>query len=113
MNVFLIAEVKVTDGAWVPEYAANVHQIAEKFGGKYFARSGNITTLEGTDQQSTLIAIIQFPSKDALEKFASCSEYQPYAKARHAGSVSRLTMIDATDIAGAIHYLQAGQAKAG
>jgi len=71
MNVFLIAEVKVTDNNWVPEYAANVHKIAEKFGGKYFSRSGNITALEGPDQGSTLIAIVQFPSRDALERFAN------------------------------------------
>ena len=107
MNVFLIAEVKVTDNNWVPEYAANVHKIAEKFGGKYFSRSGNITALEGPDQGSTLIAIVQFPSRDALERFANSPEYRPYAEARRAGSISRLTMIDDTDIAGAISYLKA------
>ena len=108
MNVFLIAEVKVTDGSWVPGYAANVHKIAEKFGGRYFSRSGNITVLEGPDQQATLFAVIQFPSRDALEKFTGSAEYQPYARARQAGSISRLTMIDQTDIAGAIPYLKAG-----
>jgi uncharacterized protein (DUF1330 family) len=110
MSVFLIAEVKVTNDEWVPEYAANVHKIVEKYGGKYFSRSGNITTLEGPKQDCTLIAIIAFPSKEALEKFVNSAEYQPYGNARRAGSSSRLVMIDDTDIAGAIPYLKAAQA---
>jgi len=51
---------------------------------------------------------LQFPSKDALESFASDPDYAPYGKARQAGSVSTFRMIDDTDIAGTIPYLTAG-----
>jgi len=108
MSVFLIAEVKVTNDAWIPEYAANVHGIVEKHGGKYLSRSGNITTLEGNKKDFTLVAVIQFPSATALSAFVNDPEYQPYAKARQAGSVSQFYTIDDTDIAGAIPYLRAG-----
>ena len=47
MTVYLIAEIKVTDDNWVPDYAAKVHPIVEKHGGKYLSRSGNIKVLEG------------------------------------------------------------------
>ena len=47
MPVYLIADVKVTDDAWIPDYAANVHDIVHKHGGKYLSRSANITTIEG------------------------------------------------------------------
>ncbi|MEL7139618.1 MAG: DUF1330 domain-containing protein, partial [Pseudomonadota bacterium] len=47
MAAFLIAQVKVTDDAWVPDYAAKVHDLAAKHGGKYLSRSGAIDTLEG------------------------------------------------------------------
>ena len=47
MPAYLIAEVKINDDSWVPEYAAKVHDIAAKHGGRYLSRSGNITTLEG------------------------------------------------------------------
>jgi len=33
MPVFLIADVKVTDDAWIPEYASKVHDIVAKHGG--------------------------------------------------------------------------------
>jgi uncharacterized protein (DUF1330 family) len=108
MSVFLIADIKVTDEGWVPAYAANVHKLVEKHGGKYLSRSGRITTLEGSDKDSTLIAILQFPSREALENFTGDPEYAPFGKARRAGSISNFHMIDDSDIAGAIPYLPAG-----
>ena len=108
MSVFLVADIKITSDAWVPEYAANVHKFVERQGGRYLSRSGNITTLEGPEKDSNLVAIMQFPSKSALAAFVSDPEYQPYVKARQAGSVSKFFMIDDTDIAGTVPYLKAG-----
>ncbi|MES2625672.1 MAG: DUF1330 domain-containing protein [Pseudomonadota bacterium] len=110
MSVFLIAEVKVTNDAWIPEYAAAVHKIVEKHGGKYLSRSGNITTLEGNEKDLSLVAIIQFPSSSAVDAFINDPEYQPYGKARQEGSVCQFYTIDDTDIAGSIPYLKPGQA---
>lgn len=107
MSVYLIADIKVTDDGWVPEYAANVHKLVEKHGGRYLSRSGNIETLEGDEKDSTLIAILEFPSRAALDAFTADPEYAPYGKARQAGSVSNFHVIDDTDIAGAIPYLRA------
>ena len=47
MSMYLIANIEVTDDAWVPGYAEHVHEIVHKHGGKYLSRSGNITTVEG------------------------------------------------------------------
>ena len=108
MTVYLIADVKVTDEAWIPDYAAKVHEIAGKHGGKYLSRSGNIDTIEGEPLDTTLIALIEFPSREALDAFVNDPEYAPHAKARQAGSVSRFHVIDDTDLAGAIPYLPGG-----
>lgn len=108
MTVYVIADVKVTDDSWLPEYAANVLDIIHKHGGKYLSRSANITTLEGEGLDTTLIALIQFPSVDAVQAFANDPEYAPYGKARRDGSVSRLHVIDDTDAARAIPYLAKG-----
>ena len=105
MASFIIASVLVTDDKWVPEYAARVHEIAAKHGGKYLSRSGNIEVLEGNPGELTLIALIQFPSKEAAKAFATDPEYAPFGKARQAGSNSTLVLIDDTDLAGAIPYL--------
>jgi uncharacterized protein (DUF1330 family) len=108
MTVYLIADVKVTDDRWVPDYAANVHNLVSRHGGKYLARSANITTIEGEGLDTTLIALLQFPSMDAVQAFANDPDYAPYGKARQDGSVSRLHVIDDTDVAGAIPYLAQG-----
>jgi len=108
MTAYLIAEVKVTDDAWVPEYAAKVHDIAAKHGGKYLSRSGRITTLEGSPRDLSLIALIEFPSPEAASAFARDPEYAPFGSARQAGSESHLCVVDDTDVAGTIPYLGKG-----
>jgi uncharacterized protein (DUF1330 family) len=108
MTVYLIADVKVTDDEWVPSYAASVHDIVHKHGGKYLSRSGNVKTLEGKPLDTTLIALLQFPSAEAAEAFVHDPEYAPHAAARQAGSEGRFQLIDDTDLAGTIPYLPKG-----
>ena len=108
MTVYVIADVKITDDKWVPAYAASVHDIVHKHGGKYLSRSGNVKTLEGKPLDTTLIALVQFPSAEAAEAFVSDPEYAPHAKARQDGSDSRFQLIDDTDLAGTIPYLAKG-----
>lgn len=105
MTVYLIAEVKVTDDAWIPDYAARVHEIAARHNGRYLSRSGNIEELEGTPTDMTLIALIQFPTREDALGFAHDPEYAPFGAARRAGSVSHFRLIDDTDLAGSIPYL--------
>jgi uncharacterized protein (DUF1330 family) len=108
MTVYVIADIQVTDDSWIPEYAEKVHDIVHRHGGKYLSRSGNIVTIEGEPSGETLVALIQFPSMDAVEAFGSDPEYAPYGAARNAGSVSHLRVIDDTDAAGTIPYLAGG-----
>lgn len=105
MTVFLIAEVKVTDDAWIPEYAAAVHDIAARHQGRYLSRSARIENLEGEPTDVTLIALIQFPTREDALGFANSPEYAPFAKARQDGSVSHFRLIDDSDVAGTIPYL--------
>ncbi|HKJ52496.1 MAG TPA: DUF1330 domain-containing protein [Gammaproteobacteria bacterium] len=108
MSVYVIADIKINDDGWVPEYAADVHDIVHRHGGKYLARSGNVKRLEGSPLDTTLIALMQFPDAAAAEAFTSDPDYEPYARARQAGSNSRFQMIDDTDLAGTIPYLARG-----
>jgi uncharacterized protein (DUF1330 family) len=108
MAVYMIADIKITDNKWVPAYAASVHELVHKHGGKYLSRSGNIKTLEGKPSDTNLIAVIQFPSTQAVKGFLADPNYAPFAAARKDGSESRFQLIDDTDLAGTIPYLPAG-----
>ena len=108
MSAYLIANVKVHDDSWIPDYAQKVHLIAEKHGGKYLSRSGNITPVEGELPDYTVIALIQFPTVEAGQAFVNDPEYAPFAAARQAGTDSHFYFIDDTDLAQGIPYLPAG-----
>jgi uncharacterized protein (DUF1330 family) len=82
--------------------------LVHKHGGKYLSRSGNVETLEGNPLDTTLIALLEFPSADAFKAFATDPKYAPYAAARQDGSESRFQLIDDTDLAGTIPYLRKG-----
>ena len=108
MAVYLIANVTVTDDAWIPRYAEKVHDIVHKHGGKYLSRSGNLTLIEGDLPDSTLIAILEFPALENVQAFVKDPDYAPFGKTRRDGSVSNLYVIDDTDLAGTIPYLGKG-----
>lgn len=108
MAVYLIADIKVTDDTWLPDYVSNVHNIVQNHGGKYLSRSGNITTIEGQGLETTVVALIEFPSMEKVQEFANDPAYAKYRQARQAGSISNLHLIDDTDVAGTISYLPKG-----
>ncbi len=105
MTVYLIADVKVNDDSWIPEYAEKVHDIVHKHGGKYLSRSANIINLEGDPLDTTLIALIEFPDMESCQAFAGDPEYAPFGKMRSDATVSKFNVIDDTDAAGTIPYL--------
>ncbi len=106
MAHYLIADVILNEDSWVPEYAAKVHDIVDRHGGKYLSRSANVTTVEGAaDRETTLIALLEFPSMEAVQGFLDDPDYAPFAKARQDGTDSWFRVIDDTDATGAIPYL--------
>lgn len=108
MAAYMLADIKVTDGEWIPAYAESVHEIVHKHGGRYLARCGNVRTLEGQPLDTSLIAVIEFPSAGNVEAFLADPAYAPHLAARKKGSESRFQLIDDTDLAGTIPYLRKG-----
>ena len=105
MPAYMIANVKVSDDSWIPEYAENVHDIVHKHGGKYLSRSGNLTMLEGERPDIDAIALLEFPSVENAQAFVNDPEYAPFAEARRNGATSNFYAIDDTDLMQSIPYL--------
>ena len=105
MSHYLIAQLKVQNDSWIPEYAANVHGIVHRHGGKYLSRSANVTAIEGDQPDIDMVALLEFPTMDALQGFINDPEYAAFAKARQQGSNSVFFAIDSSDAAGTIPYL--------
>ena len=66
MRAFLIAAETVTDEAMFAKYRQEIVPTLEPFGGKFIARGGTLTTLEGNWPHPRLV-IIEFPSRAAAE----------------------------------------------
>jgi len=64
--------------------------------------------MEGEPLDTTLIALLEFPSLESAQAFTNDPEYANYGQSRRDGSVSRFNVIDDTDVAGAIPYLPKG-----
>ena len=96
MTANVIAEFKVTDDAWIPEYVSTVHDLAARHGGRYLSRSASIAAIEGDPPDVMVVALPEIPSPDAAKAFADDPEYAPHRQARIGGSASRLYLIDDT-----------------
>ncbi|MBH54398.1 MAG: D-fructose-6-phosphate amidotransferase [Opitutaceae bacterium] len=85
MPVYTISDIQVTNWERYEHYVRQTRAIAEKFGGKYHIRGGEIKVVAGDWKPNRLI-VIEFPSMEALVQFRDSPEYQPAAEIRKGAS---------------------------
>lgn len=101
MKHYVIAEMVVTDPAWVEAYVRDVTPMIERHGGRYLARTSHAEKLEGGRPRPRLLVITEWPSREAAMAFYEGDEYRPFREARIAGSVSDLMLVPGEDVTGA------------
>jgi uncharacterized protein (DUF1330 family) len=99
MKHYLVTELDVSNDNWVPSYLEKVTKLVEKNGGRYLARTPNIEKLEGDRKMPNILAIVEFPSKEAATSFYTSAEYQPYLRARQEGASTEMVLVAGEDIA--------------
>jgi len=99
LKYYIVTELNVTNDNWVPSYLENVTRLVEQHGGRYLARSSKIEKVEGERQVPQLIAIVEFPSKEAATSFYTSAEYQPYLRQRQEGASTEMVLVAGEDIA--------------
>jgi uncharacterized protein (DUF1330 family) len=97
VNYYAVAEIEVTDPAWVREYVTNVTSIVEARGGRYLARTPRIEKLEGERRAPGVLLIIEWPSKQAADEFYESADYAPYRRSRELGSNSEVLLVAGED----------------
>ena len=94
---YVIARMTVHDTDKLREYAKLAAPYTAQYGGRYLARGGELTNLEGTTCDDRVV-IAEFPDKAAAIAMFSDSEYRAIAKIREAAATTRmLTVIDGID----------------
>lgn len=89
---YLITFITAQDLNWVAEYLIKVPPIVRNYEGEYLAVSKGlpnaVEVVEGTALAPQAIAILTFPSMDAVKRFLKAPEYTPFRKARVAATES-------------------------
>jgi uncharacterized protein (DUF1330 family) len=92
---FVIVERTSTTGPETiqQEYAKLAREILPKYGGRYLARSQENTLLEGDGTAPCCMAILEFPTMDAAERWYRSPENQEASKVRQSGARFRIVAI--------------------
>jgi uncharacterized protein (DUF1330 family) len=93
---FVIVERTATIGAESiqEQYAKLARDILPKYGARYLARSQRNTQLEGDGAAPCCIAILQFPSLDAVHRWYDSPENKSAAQVRQSGATFRIIAIE-------------------
>jgi uncharacterized protein (DUF1330 family) len=93
MKAYLIAVETVHDEAMFAEYRKQVVATVEPFGGRFIARGGKLTLLEGQWQHPRTV-IIEFPTREAAEAWYKSPDYQKIIGLRLRSTSGSLVVLD-------------------
>ena len=93
MPVYLIIDVAIKDQEVYGEFVAGVPAVVGKYGGRYLARSGEISVMVG-DWQPERIVLIQFESIDQVQEFFASPEYLALVPLREKSATSRAIIVE-------------------
>ncbi|MCW8950569.1 MAG: DUF1330 domain-containing protein [Sedimenticola sp.] len=77
MSAYLIVDTKINNPEVYEEYKKLAKPIAEKFGGVYRARGGEMDVRETDLWTPTRVVIIEFPDMKSAQAFVDSEEYAP------------------------------------
>jgi uncharacterized protein (DUF1330 family) len=93
MKAFVIAAETPQDELIFSEYLKAVPATLQPFGGKFIVRGGTLRLLEGEWPHPRFV-IIEFPSREAAERWYGSSEYQKIIGLRLSSSVGNLIIVE-------------------
>lgn len=94
MSAFLIVDTKISNPEAYEEYKAKARPIAEKYGGVYRVRGGEMEVRETDLWTPTRIVVIEFPDMESARAFANSDEYAPVKVLRHANADCTLLIVE-------------------
>ncbi len=95
---YLVVEVDIPD---LEAYRASGYmQMAEasiaRHGGKYIVRGGDPAVIEGTGAPGRVV-VLEFPTREAAERFHASEDYAPALKLRNSLSTARNIVLTGTE----------------
>lgn len=94
MTAYMIVDTKIKNADAYEEYKALARPLAEKFGGQYRVRGGEMVACETDLWSPTRMVVIEFPDMAAARAFYESNEYEPIKKIRRANSECTVVLVD-------------------
>ena len=93
MSAYIIGRVDVTDWSRYAEYMQGTPGVIAEFGGRFLARGGEVTTLEGAEETGRVV-ILEFPTLEAATQFYHSEEYQRLKGLREGAATAQFVVIE-------------------
>ncbi len=95
MTAYIIVDTKINaTGDDYEKYKALAKPLAEKHGGKYLARGGDMDVVEDDLWTPSRLVLIEFPDMKSARAFMDSDEYAPVKAIRHANAECSLIIFD-------------------
>jgi len=95
MSAFVIVDTKIHNPEVYEQYKKLAKPIAEKFGGVYRVRGGDMEVVESELWSPTRIVVVEFPDMASAKAFVGCDEYAPVKKIRQDNADCTLIIVQA------------------
>ena len=76
MAAYLVVDSHLTDPTLYEQYKLQAKPLAEKHGGEYLVRGGNMVVKESALWSPTRMVLVRFPSMEQAQAFYDSPEYQ-------------------------------------
>jgi len=93
MPAYVVADIEVQDKARYERYKDLSGAAVAKHGGRYLARGGATTVLEGSWQPKRLV-ILEFPSVEKAKAWWASTEYSEAKEIRQASAKTAMVLVE-------------------
>ena len=93
MPVYLIIDVTIIDPEVYGEFVAQIPAVVEQYGGRYLARSAEVSTMVG-DWRPEWIVLIEFESIEPVQELFASKEYRALLPLREKSAITRAIIVE-------------------
>jgi uncharacterized protein (DUF1330 family) len=90
---YVVVDIKPTDADRAARYRELSGPSVERHGGRFLARGGALTVLEGNWEPARIV-IIEFPSSDAAQVWFVSDDYRQARAVREGAGTWRMVVVD-------------------
>jgi uncharacterized protein (DUF1330 family) len=90
---YVINDMEITDPLRFEDYKRLSPPTVAAYGGRFLARGGEVTALEG-DWQPKRLVMLEFPSMAQAQAWLNSPEYAPARRLRQLSAKSRMVVIE-------------------